>query len=371
MENALFAASLLASPNAFDPASCPPPFVSPACPQHGFGSSADVIASSAAEFLGQREISNFLNVEHDFSRHWGGQIGYRYTHKSIAQRGAESNAELFLPPLANRDDCVSQPLAADGSCAVSTFFSLFQSTPIQRHSVQLGAWARLLADDRLRLNLDVELFGADRVFDRIEPRQKQRYRFRARYKPTAWANISLGFGLSEGRNGASDVQMRQNSRNADLSISLVPSNRWAIDINYDFSSDFSHSLICYISETPSNAICPTDAGLFLTTSFYDSATHFGRAAVIWHAQKRVTANLGYTITSADGDTLLLNPLAPIAALRYSLHQPAAALAIDLHKGFTWKASWNYHDYNEKSASGPTLPRDFHANLATVALRYSF
>ena len=85
----------------------------------------------------------------------------------------------------------------------------------------------------------------------------------------------------------------------------------------------------------------------------------------------MTADLGYTITSADGDTALLNPLASIASLRYNLHQPAAALAIDLRQGLTWKASWNYHDYNEKSDSGPTLPRDFHAHLATVALRYSF
>ena len=372
-ESALFAASLLASPSAFNPATCPAPFVSPACPQHGFGSPADLIASRAAEFLGQREIGSFFNVERDFSRHWGGQVGYRYTHKSIAQRGEESNVELLLPPLADRDDCANQPLAADGSCAVTKFFSLLQRTPIQRHSVLLGAWSRLLADDRLRMNFDVELFAADRVFDRIEPRQRQRYRFRARYKPAAWANISLGFGLSEGRNGANDVKMREHGRNADVSLSLIASDKWAADINYDFNSGFSRSMICYISETAGAGgnICPSDPGLFLTTSFYDSATHFGRAAATWHPQRRVTANLGYTITSADGDTALLNPLASIASLRYNLHQPAAALAIDLRQGLTWKASWNYHDYNEKSDSGPTLPRDFHANLATVALRYSF
>ena len=371
-ENALFAASLLVMPNAFDPATCPAPFTSPACPPHGFGSPADVIASRAAEFLGQREISNFFNLEHDFSRHWGGQAGYRYTHRSIAQRGEEANAELFLPPLADRDDCVNQPLAADGTCAVTKLFSLLQSTPIQRHSVLLGVWSRLLPDDRLRLNLDVEVFAADRVFDRIEPRQAQHYRFRARYKPAPWANINLGFSLREGRNGASDTEMRQHHRNIDMSINLVPNERWAADINYNFNSDFSRSLICYISEaTGAVAICPTDPGLFLATSFYDGATHFARAAVTWHPQQRVTANLGYTITSADGDTLLLNPLAPIGSLRYNLHQPVASLAIDLRKGLTWKAGWNYHDYNEKSASGPTLPRDFHANLATVALRYSF
>src|SRR5207253_6572088 len=45
---------------------------------------------------------------------------------------------------------------------------------------------------------------------------------------------------------------------------------------------------------------------------------------------------GYTITSADGDTALLNPLASIASLRYNLHQPAAALAIDLRQGLTWR-----------------------------------
>jgi len=33
--------------------------------------------------------------------------------------------------------------------------------------------------------------------------------------------------------------------------------------------------------------------------------------------------------------------------------------------------WNYYDYDEQSLVGPTLPRHFHANLATVALRYAF
>src|SRR5207237_10156702 len=140
----------------------------------------------------------------------------------------------------------NRPLAADGSCAVTTLFSLFQSTPIQRHSLLLGMWSRLLAEDRLRMNFDVEVFAADKVFDRMEPRQKQRYRFRARYKPAAWANVSLGFGLSEGRNGASDVKMREHGRNVDVSLSLVVSDKWTADINYNFNSAFFCSLIFYI-----------------------------------------------------------------------------------------------------------------------------
>jgi opacity protein-like surface antigen len=50
--------------------------------------------------------------------------------------------------------------------------------------------------------------------------------------------------------------------------------------------------------------------------------------------------------------------------------PSASLAFDISKSLTYKAGWNYYDYNEKSLPGPTLPRDFRGNTFTLALRYT-
>ena len=37
----------------------------------------------------------------------------------------------------------------------------------------------------------------------------------------------------------------------------------------------------------------------------------------------------------------------------------------------FKAGWNYYGYDEQSAVGPTLPRDFNSNVFTASVRYSF
>ena len=85
----------------------------------------------------------------------------------------------------------------------------------------------------------------------------------------------------------------------------------------------------------------------------------------------VTARVGYSISSVDGQTPLFNPLQPFGSLQYNYHQPLGDLAIDLGHHLTWKASWNYYQYGEKSFVGPTSPRYFHANNALFALRWAF
>ena len=85
---------------------------------------------------------------------------------------------------------------------------------------------------------------------------------------------------------------------------------------------------------------------------------------------RVTAGLGYTFTSSNGNTLILNPTAPTGPLSFNYHLPTASLAVKINERLIYKAGWNYYDYNEKSDPGPTLPRDFRGNAFTLALRYS-
>ena len=52
------------------------------------------------------------------------------------------------------------------------------------------------------------------------------------------------------------------------------------------------------------------------------------------------------------------------------------MQFDVCKGVTFKGSYGYYDYNEKEGNvSPNqlvaLPRNFHTNVGTVSLKYSF
>jgi hypothetical protein len=105
-------------------------------------------------------------------------------------------------------------------------------------------------------------------------------------------------------------------------------------------------------------------------SLYTNTSNFGSATFVLKPTKRVTAGLGYAITSTTGNTLILNPIAPTGPLDFNYHLPTASLAIAISQKITFKSGWNYYDYNEKSDPGPTLPRDFRGNMFSLSLRYT-
>ena len=47
------------------------------------------------------------------------------------------------------------------------------------------------------------------------------------------------------------------------------------------------------------------------------------------------------------------------------------ITVDIAHHISWKGSWNYYQYGEKSFVGPTDPRYFNANNATFSLLWSF
>ncbi len=93
-------------------------------------------------------------------------------------------------------------------------------------------------------------------------------------------------------------------------------------------------------------------------------------------RERLTVVAGYAGSFANGNTLFLNPNAPVGPLVYAYQKPYAGLAVDLKKGIAFRTTWAYYGYNPRSVSGPPglAPigsQDFNANNVTVALRYSF
>jgi hypothetical protein len=109
----------------------------------------------------------------------------------------------------------------------------------------------------------------------------------------------------------------------------------------------------------------------LANSFYTNHTHFAMATVRFKPMKRLTANLGGTITRIDGSIPQFNILQPLGSSQYNYYQPVASLSVDLGHKLAWNSGWNYYQYNEGSFVGPTAPRYFHANMVTESLRYAF
>lgn len=366
----LFGATLLSNPNAFTPATCPPPFTAATCPQHNASSSADVVLDNLNYFLRQEEKINTVEAEYDFTRRVSAYLGFRYEGRAITSSQFDSQTQTFFPTLPSRGACAGQPVV-NGVCKVVVPGAENGSDfiPINGYSAIFGFSAR--PSDKLRLNFDTEQFYADNTFTRISPRHMQIYKARANYKVRDWWNLSGAMNIRENRNDTADIGNLAHNRSFAFSTSIAPAEaKWGLDLGYDYNDIFSQTNICFVATpTPPGAL--TCGAPFLSgISTYSETSHIGSGSIYLKPIRRVTAAVGYTITSSNGNTLILNPIAPTGPLSYNYHLPMAQLAIELNKNLTYKTGWNYYDYNEKSNPGPTLPRDFRGNTFTLALRYT-
>lgn len=371
--NSGFGATLLSPANSFTPTTCPPPFTAATCPQHNASSGADVVVDVLNQFLKQFTAINTFEVEYQFSPRVSAYVGYRFERREITDNDADLQFQTFFPgptaALANRGACAGQPLAPDGTCTVQVPDSDATFVRINAQSVLFGFSAR--PSNKLRFSFDTEQYYADNAFTRISPRHLQWYKGRALYKPTAWWNLGTAINIRENRNNTADIGNLQHNRSYAFTSVLSPAEaNWGLDLSYDYNDIFSQTNICFVSTPvpPGSLSCGTP---FLSgISVYSEASHIGSGSIYLKPVKRVTAAVGYTVTSSNGNTLILNPNAPTGPLAFNYHLPSASLVIEMAKNLTFKGGWNYYDYNEKSDPGPTLPRDFRGNSFTLSLRYS-
>jgi hypothetical protein len=391
-------ANLLLLPAAvFSATACPAPYTAPACPQHNASSGADLSTGTNVRYLAEDVKYNTFRVEYDFTKRYGGSIGYRYGRRNISDFSATLySAETFDPgPVATsarRGDCAGIAFPAgcvqnsDGSVTFSGLTAGSDAArnifPINEHSALLGLWAR--PNDALRVNFDLEIMSADNAFTRISPRNLQRYKFRATYKPRNWATLAGRVNIIESRDNVALVGNIQHNRNYGASVSLEPNERFDVDFGYEYSDVFSMSDICYASSAvpTTSTPCPlSGGGPTLGISEYSEKTKFGYANLIFKPARRVTATLGYAVNSANGNApvidpttglpVTVNPLTPSGPLDYNYHKPYAGVALAFHKDLTWRVAWGYYEYEENATPDPTGPRSFHANLVDLTLRYAF
>jgi hypothetical protein len=371
LSTSFFGATLLSTPNVFDPATCPPPFTAATCPQHSSSSGADIITSHLFTFLRQRALVNTIEAEYDFSHHFSGHLGFRYENRDINHDFELVQDQTFFPSLPNRGACAGIALNPDGSCSVVTLDGETNPIPIHGYSTLFGFTLR--PADSLRVNFDTEFYSGDNTSTRITPRQSQHYKARVSYRPERWINVSGSMNLLEARNNVSDILHKEHNRNFGFAVNANPNERFGFDLGYNYDNIFSTTNICFVSSTPPPGLASCGTTFLTGISTYTNRVNYAYGAIMVKPIKRVTASLGYDLVSTAGNTLILTPTqGTLGPLAFNYHRPSASVAFDLARGVTFNTRWGYYGYNEKSDPGTLVPgRDFHSNQATLSLRYAF
>jgi hypothetical protein len=294
---------------------------------------------------------NQIELAWDISKKVGARVGYRYGDRDF------NHFNDFLP--GDLDHFVGLDKTA-----------LF------------GLWAR--PTHTLRLNFDLEHTNYNAVFVRLSPRKDARYRFQTTYTPRPWATLGGSINIRQESNADAQTQYVGHNQNYGLTASLAPRERFGMDLAYNFNSVMQNALICFADTPPTGVILPfvanadnnncagnDTANNLMANSYYTNHTNFGMATVRFTPAKRVMANVGYSITSVDGNVPQFNVLQPLGTLQYKYQQPVANLSVDIGHKLAFNMGWNYYQYGEGSFVGPTAPRYFHANSLTESLRYAF
>lgn len=386
--SALFGLNLGVAPVAFNPATCTPPYSLKNCPPHTSSSEADSGTTTASLYLGQDAKINTFQLEYDFTKRFGGRLGYRYRHRIIDQRNVEFDTSTYDPTENTGNGvwpkggpCANVPLNSDGSCTVNGLSSaslanFAASTTINEHSLLAGIWAR--PTDNFRLSYDQELLYADNTFVRTDPRQLQHYKLRAIYKPQPWLSFNGTANIYEARNNVSQIFHIEHTRNAGLNVTASPNDRFSVDAGYNYTGVYSQTNICFIFGSgpppPGFPACPISGSPvpLQGVSIYNNTLNYFYTDFLVKPVKRVTMRAGYMVDHVTGNTLILNPNSPPGPLNYTYSRPNASVDVDLAKGVTWRTAWGYYDYNEKdSATDPIGPRSFRGNLVNLSVVYSF
>ena len=292
---------------------------------------------------------NETDLVWDASKHFGGRVGFRY--------GDQIFHEILDFTTGDEDRIV-----------------VHEYTPL------VAFWAKPMTT--LRFNFDWEHPNYDDAIVRIGPRKESRSRIQASYAPRPWAILGGSINIWNASNGDSLINYNGHNRNYGFTASLTPRERFGLDLAYNYSDYLQDALVCFNDSDQSLSVVANagscvangfnDTGNpLLTNGKYTNNTHYGMALIMFKPVPRLTTQFGYGITSVGGQIPEFNSLQPFGSLQYNYHEPIINIAMDIGHNLTAKAGWNYYQYGEKSFIGPTDPRYFHANNATISLRWAF
>jgi hypothetical protein len=292
---------------------------------------------------------NQVDLVWDASKHFGGRIGFRYGDKVFHH---------ILDFATGDEDRIV----------------VHEYTPL------VAFWAKPLPG--LRFNFDWEHTNNDNAIVRIGTRKETRYRIQSNYTPKPWAVIGSSINLWEASNGNALTDYQGHNRNYGFTANLNPRERFGFDFAYNYNDTMQNAFVCFNDSDTSLSVVANAGSCILngyndsknpllTNGLYTNNTHYGMISVMFKPQARITTQVGYSITSTDGQTPQFNALVPLGSLQYTYQQPLGNIAVDIGHNLTAKVGWNYYQYGEGSFVGPTIPRYFHANNTTFSLRWAF
>ena len=207
---------------------------------------------------------------------------------------------------------------------------------------------------------------------------------------------------------------------------MNPNSKVFFDLGWTYLNQDIKSATCM--PVPANAFtglvapaaCANGANARAVLLDYRETTHSGYTMLSVKPVKRVTLNLGYELTTDNGRTDWLRldtgeplmvvgdvygnvpalagnaitpcpglsvaagcvfpgpfPDQPLGPQAINWHKVNAGIAVEVYRGVELKGLWSYYNYNSKDEVPSlillqvTAPRDFHANVGTVSLKYSF
>lgn len=302
------------------------------------------VITSAHTFLGQKTHTNTVTAAWEASSWAQWSIGYRSRERNIFVTNTTSGT---------------------------------YSVPIRENGGLSGIALR--PTKQWRVNGEIEITYADRVYTQISPRARQHYQLRSIYRPKSWATISGTFNDLERRNNVTYVNHLDHSRSFSAGASLTPSEHYGLNLSYGYLDVFTRTDECYtttaayvpVGTPPSSPTCVAAGAPYFGTGYYDAPTQFGSIDIVLVPIKRLSANLGYRMSAVNGTTEFLNPRQVPGSLQSQYHTPYGNIAWTLAPGWSWRAEWNYYGYGEGGPIGPTAPRTFHGNVYTFAVHYVF
>jgi hypothetical protein len=399
-----FSNSLIVPVNIFSPANtfpvtCVPPAsgIPGAIPNHSTSSDADASLNVDSNFLKQQDISNMIQVRINLSQRSGAYFGYRYRNRIIADNFTNSLDAIYYPNNAARGNCplvdATMPLTqanlppgctlnpADGSVLFSIAGTLAPPglTYIHENHAIFGFWSRPSQD--LRFSLDGDIMSADNAFTRLSPVQSQDLRFQANYKPATWLNFSGNINLWYGQNSDPAIDGRQHNDSFGFAVQIQPSDRFNVDLGYNYNDISSSILVCFIATGSQAGLpgCPNVAGLVQQLSPYSSKVNTGFINFAWTPVRRLTVRGGANLSAVSGSELNLTPQNPIATsvpgpLNSTWYQPFGGFDVQFARHWSGHAMWDYYGYHENSSTAYQdlyAPRNFQGNLVMLSVRYAF
>jgi hypothetical protein len=316
-------------------------------------------------YFGQKFLTNNLTGSWDG---WSGatfSLTYRYRVHTIGE-GVPDNAPLAVGATGN------------GTVTIHENGGIFN--------------AALRPAANWNINGTVEALYDDNAFTPVGPRQTRHYRVHTLYKPKPWATLSGAYNDVERHNNTNNNQAAvaagddpyegplghvDRSRVASLGAVLLPNEHYGLDLNYAYSDVYAATNICFdngaqnattVVGLPGTAtitsggapnVCPgvftrgstTQLADWFGKDFMDAPTQYVSAALSISPVDKVHYNIGYRISSVNGNQFFTDARSVNGSLHSSYQSPFVNFAWAMHPGLTWKAEYNYYGYGEGGASG--------------------